>query len=90
MLEAEAKSFQSKIRVYYTNDKDEDILLEVNKPETIEGWDIYQTDYDKEMGSWSDYSIIEMVHDPWLPVIYVGVAMLILGSVLLMFVGKQD
>ncbi|RLD80087.1 MAG: hypothetical protein DRJ10_07910, partial [Bacteroidetes bacterium] len=54
----------------------------------INGWDIYQTDYNKEMGMWSDYSIIEMVHDPWLDVIYIGVFLMLIGVVLLIFTGR--
>jgi hypothetical protein len=90
MLESEAKTFQSRIKVLHQDKSEEIINLEVNKPINIKGWDIYQTDYDKEMGSWSGYSVVEMVYDPWLPVVYVGVAMLIVGAALLMFVGKTD
>lgn len=90
MLEPEAKSFLSKIQVSYPNQKQEEIVLRVNQPVSIKGWDIYQTDYDKEMGTWSDYSIVEMVYDPWLPVIYAGIFMLIIGAVLLMFAGQNS
>lgn len=90
MLEPESKVFQSKIQVLYPNEKQEIIDLKVNKPVTIESWDIYQTDYDKESGVWSDYSIVEMVKDPWLPVIYIGIGMLIFGALLLMFVGQSE
>lgn len=90
MLDPESKKFQSKIGVYYPDNTRESILLEVNRPITIGDWDIYQTDYDKEMGTWSDYSIIEMVRDPWLPVVYLGIFMLIIGAFLLMFIGKNE
>lgn len=90
MLDPESKVFQSKIQVSYPDGRQEERILKVNQPINIEGWDIYQTDYDKEMGTWSDYSIIEMVKDPWLLVIYLGIFMLIIGAVLLMFVGRIE
>lgn len=90
MLEPESKVFQSKIQVLYPNEDKELIDLKVNQPVTLESWDIYQTDYDKKSGVWSDYSIIEMVKDPWLPVIYIGIGMLIFGALLLMFVGQTE
>jgi len=90
MLDPEPKTFKSEILVHFRSGESEKIVLEVNKPATIVGWDIYQTDYNKEMGTWSDYSVIEMVKDPWLPVIYTGIAMLIIGAIMLMFVGKKD
>lgn len=90
MLDPEPKSFKSEILVHYKTGESEKVEIEVNKPVNINGWDIYQTDYNKEMGTWSDYSIIEMVKDPWLPVVYTGIAMLIFGAVMLMFIGKKE
>ena len=90
MLDPEAKNFQSKIQVSYPDKRQQNLILKVNQPVNIEGWDIYQTDYDKEMGTWSNYSILELVYDPWLNVIYIGIAMLISGAILLIFVGRNE
>lgn len=59
--------------------------ITVNSPLELQGWKIYQTSYDENMGQWSTSSILELIRDPWLPVVYVGLGMLILGSFLLLF-----
>ncbi len=88
MLEPEAKSYKSDISVYFKSGDIQQYTIEVNKPVHINGWDIYQTDYNKELGEWSDYSVIEMVRDPWLNVIYFGVFLMMAGVVLLIFTGR--
>ena len=90
MLEPEAKSYKSDIAVYFKDGKTKKYTIEVNKPVNINGWDIYQTDYNKEMGEWSDYSVIEMVYDPWLDIVYLGVFTMLAGVILLIFTGKQQ
>ncbi len=52
------------------------------------GWKIYQKDYHKELGEYTDYSIFEINHDGWLPLVYAGIFMLLAGSVLLIVVKK--
>lgn len=53
----------------------------VNKPLSVEGWDIYQLSYNQQMGKWSTLSVFELVADPWLPVVYTGVFMLFVGAI---------
>ena len=55
--------------------------IEVNKPFSIDGWKIYQLSYNEQMGKWSNLSIFEIVTDPWMPVVYVGIFMLLFGAV---------
>jgi hypothetical protein len=50
---------------------------------SIGGWKIYQYSYDTVRGKWSQYSVFELVIDPWLPVVYLGIFMLLAGSVFL-------
>lgn len=33
------------------------------------------------MGKWSAYSVFELVSDPWLPVVYIGIYLLLVGAV---------
>ena len=35
----------------------------------------------EQMGKWSNLSIFELVTDPWMPVVYVGIFMLLFGAV---------
>jgi cytochrome c biogenesis protein ResB len=57
----------------------------VNKPFSIDGWKIYQLNYDTTMGRWSEISVLELVRDPWLPVVYTGIAMMLLGALCMFF-----
>jgi len=51
----------------------------VNHPCKYKGYLIYQTDYDHLNG---EYSVIKMVRDPWLPLIFLGMTLLALGAIL--------
>ena len=89
MAEREPKKFSSAVKVYT---KDERIIkdtIEVNKPLNVMGWKIYQLDYEKEKGRWSEASIFKLVKDPWLPSVYVGIFMMLAGAVCL-FIRKND
>ena len=63
--------------------------VEVNKPVEVEGWKIYQYGYDTQMGAMSQYSILELVSDPWLPLVYTGIYMMLAGAVCLFAFGKK-
>ena len=89
MLEPEPKLFRSNIEITHKNSKKERVTLEVNRPVNIMGWDLYQTDYNKEMGKWSDYSVIEMVRDPWLNYVYFGIFMMMIGAFGLIILGVK-
>ena len=58
--------------------------VEVNKPVEVEGWRIYQYGYDTQMGAASNTSVLELVSDPWLPLVYVGIFMIMTGTLLLL------
>ena len=40
------------------------------------------------LGRWSDISVFELVRDPWLPAVYAGIIMMVLGAICL-FVNAQ-
>ncbi|HSG68597.1 MAG TPA: cytochrome c biogenesis protein ResB [Bacteroidales bacterium] len=88
MTKLRPKKYSSDIRLYHDMDNYEDFHIEVNKPAKMDGWKVYQTGYDEQMGRWSDRSIIELVKDPWLPVVYVGIFMILLGTLYLLWMGK--
>ena len=83
MPEREPKRFASEVTVYTQDKQKKDALIEVNKPFSVAGWKIYQLSYDETKGKWSETSIFELVRDPWLPVVYAGIMMLLAGSVCL-------
>lgn len=71
------KQFTSRISV-----NGEQMLTSVNSPASFQEYTIYQDSYDWEHGR---YSILQLVRDPWLPIVYLGMALLALGSVMLLF-----
>lgn len=83
MPEREPKRFASEVTVYTQDKQKKDALIEVNKPFSVAGWKIYQLSYDETKGKWSETSIFELVRDPWLPVVYAGIMMLLAGAVCL-------
>ena len=58
--------------------KDIQATVDVNKPVEVDGWRIYQYGYDTAMGAMSQTSILELVSDPWLPLAYTGIYMMLL------------
>ena len=54
--------------------------VEVNRPLKVDGWKIYQSDYDTQNGPESRYSILMLVRDPWLPAVYAGIYLMLAGA----------
>lgn len=80
------KRFASDIEIMTKTGRNFRTNVEVNRPAEVEGWKIYQYGYDTEMGSKSSISILELVRDPWLPLVYTGIYMM-LGGAVCMFLG---
>ncbi|MDV7186577.1 cytochrome c biogenesis protein ResB [Lutibacter sp. TH_r2] len=85
----EAKKFSSDIDIVSKNGEKTPTILEVNKPFKYDGWKLYQLSYNDKMGKWSQLSVIELVRDPWLPVIYTGIFMMIAGAFYMFWVGNK-
>ena len=77
------KRYASEIRIQTKSDRTIETTIDVNKPYEVEGWKIYQYSYDTQMGAQSQISILELVSDPWLPLVYIGIYMLLAGAVCL-------
>ena len=89
MPEREPKRFASDVTVYCESGEKVDATIEVNKPLEIAGWKIYQLSYDEAMGRWSTTSVFQLVRDPWLPYVYLGIYMMLLGAVCLFVIPKR-
>lgn len=85
----EAKKFSSDITILSAKGDETPAVLEVNKPFKYGGWKLYQLSYDEKLGKWSNLSVIELVRDPWLPIIYAGIFMMIFGAVYMFWVGNR-
>ena len=77
------RRFASDISVYTEDQKSLRGVVEVNKPLMVNGWKIYQYGYDTARGNRSNYSVFSLVRDPWLPLVYAGIFMMLAGAVCL-------
>lgn len=80
----EPKRYASTVDVYTIDGKSLRAEITVNHPLTVAGWKVYQYSYNEQMGRWSTLSVFELVSDPWLPVVYLGILLLALGAVLML------
>lgn len=88
MLPAEPKKFSSEVSVSTNDGKSQTAVIEVNRPFRINGWTIYQLGYDKELGRWSELSVLQLVRDPWLPAVYTGIFLMMAGAIFLFIYGN--
>ena len=88
MLPAEPRKFSSELHIQTKSGKNIKTTIEVNRPFKVDGWTIYQLSYDTEMGRWSNLSVLELVRDPWLPVVYFGIFLMMAGAGFLFIYGK--
>ena len=77
------KRFASKIQILTKTGKNIGTTIDVNKPYEVDGWKIYQYGYDTQMGAKSQITILELVRDPWLPLVYTGFYMMLAGAVIM-------
>ena len=61
--------------------------MKVNSPIQRGPYTIYQLSYDDKAGAASAYSTLEIVRDPGIQVVYIGMGLMVLGSMLHLFNG---
>ena len=83
------RRFASDIQILTKTGKNIQTTVEVNKPVEVDGWKTYQYGYDTQMGAMSQYSILELVSDPWLPLVYTGIYMMLAGAVCMFILGGR-
>ncbi len=89
MLTPTADKYSSVLWFYKDMQDYEEVKIEVNKPYSYQGWEIYQVGYDEQMGKWSNLSVLEFVKDPWIVFVYIGIFMILLGSLYLVWMGRS-
>jgi len=87
MKPPKARLYQSDVIAYTKSGSEVSASVTVNQPLSVDGWKIYQFGYDESMGQWSTSSVFELVRDPWLPVIYTGLCMLLCGAIFIFITG---
>lgn len=88
MAEPEPKQYYSDVTVYAPDGEVKSGTIAVNSPMKFKGWWIYQLNYDQEKGRWSHVSVFELVKDPWLPLVYIGLLTMMLGAISLFMTNK--
>lgn len=88
LTEPEPKRYASVVEYITKEGQHDTATVEVNKPLKINGWKIYQNSYDASRGRWSQTSILELIYDPWLPVVYIGIFMMLAGGVYIFWIGR--
>ena len=83
------KRFASEIQILMKSGMNIETTIDVNKPAEVDGWKIYQYGYDTQMGAMSQISILELVSDPWWPLVYTGIYMMLGGAVCMFVFGNR-
>ena len=89
MTRPEVKEYSSQVEIVTKDGKSDTTEILVNKPLGIGGWKLYQLSYDENLGKYSKLSVIEAIKDPWIPIIYIGVFMVILGALYIFWIGRN-
>ncbi len=90
MTVPEPKRYSSYVSIYTPNGNRIQTEIEVNKAVTVNGWKIYQLDFDKRYGKWSQTSVLEIVRDPWLWSVYIGIFLMLAGVLYLFWHGRKS
>lgn len=83
------KRFASDVEIFTKSENKYHGIIDVNKPMKVEGWKIYQYGYDTAMGKDSEYSVFELVSDPWLAAVYTGIWMMVAGAICMLIIGSR-
>ncbi len=89
MTPPEPKSFSSQIEVAIKKGAKKTGVVSVNHPFTVGSWKIYQYSYDYNRGRNSDYSVFQLVYDPWIIPVFIGIILLFLGTISLFWKGGR-
>lgn len=90
LIDGRPKRFSSDFNWYTPDGNKGEGKVEVNRPFSLAGWKLYQYGYDENLGRWSQMTIIEAVSDPWLPFVYFGMGLALLGTFLFIWSGKEN
>jgi cytochrome c biogenesis factor len=88
LLPPEPRKYESLVVVKTKFGDIDTVTIEVNKPYHTRGWSFYQLSYDEKLGPASKLSIIEAVYDPWIKLVYLGIAFMLAGAAYLFWLGR--
>lgn len=86
ILNPEPKYFGSEIQLFTKSGiENEKHTIEVNNPMHLNNWTVYQTSYFKAEAYKGYVSVFTAVFDPWIKVVYAGLALMFIGAIYLIF-----
>ena len=88
-LPARPQKFSSLVKVFTPVRMELATSIEVNKPLEFDRYQIYQHSYDNKLGRWSELSVLELVYDPWIKIVYGGMVFLLVGTIGLVLFPKM-
>lgn len=90
MTQPEPKAFYSDVDIFLKSGESiSNQRIEVNHPFAADHWMIYQSDYDKALGTMSITSVFDLVFDPWRKYTIGSIIMLAIGSLFLFWRNKS-
>lgn len=75
--------------MFSSGDVSEAVEIKVNHPHRFNGYDIYLVSYDTVAGADSKYCVLQFIRQPWSPVVYSGVIIMLAGAVMMLVVGLR-
>lgn len=88
LMSPEPRKYESVVVVKTKFGDVDTVTIEVNKPYKLRGWSLYQIGYDEKLQKESKLSVIEAVYDPWIKVVYIGIALMLAGAAYLFWQGR--
>lgn len=80
--EPRVRVYESRLTLVRPHAEPREVTVRVNEPLRVDGWWLYQKDYDVSGGPGARLSNIEAVRDPWLPAVLVGLLLMGAGALL--------
>lgn len=90
LLDPQAKLYRSTIEIGKVGATPTPAVIEVNAPLTFSGWKIYQSSFEMSANREKFLSIFDLVRDPWLPVVYLGAFLMLIGTTSLFWNGMKQ
>lgn len=87
MLPPQPRMYATRAQLVSKQGVNRRVEIRVNDPEKINGWHLYQAGYRQNPEDAEMVSIVEAVRDPWLPLVYAGIFMMLCGAVLMFLKG---
>lgn len=80
----EIRQYYATLKYFLQSGEMGEKTISVNHPLRVNGWYVYQLNYDEEKRRWATTTEVELVYDPWLTPVLVSIWVLFAGAVFLL------